>query len=58
MKLIIHYKNGNTISQNVYWAETKDEALWVAQKHTPSPVFVEPVKVPFENVEYFRFEEE
>ena len=58
MKLSITYKNGNTITQSVYWAETKDGKLWFCQKHDPSPVYVEPVGVPMENVEFFRVEEE
>lgn len=58
MKLIVHYKNGNAIEWSAYWVETKDDALWFAEKHNPSPVFVEPAKVSMKNIEYFRIEEE
>lgn len=53
MILTIHYKNGNTLKQDVYYVHAEHGKLYFTVRLNPSPVFVAPTIVPLQNITGF-----
>ena len=50
MIITITYTNGNTLTESVNYAVIQNGELITAARKNPSPVYVQPVHVPFENI--------
>lgn len=55
-KLTIHYKNGNTLVQNVWYAHIEENMLIYTRYQNPAPVFQEPTRLTLEHIESFEVE--
>lgn len=55
-KLTIHYKNGNTFEQNVWYAHIEENMLIYTRYQNPAPAFQEPTRLTLEHIESFEVE--
>lgn len=55
-KLTIHYKNGNTLEQLVWYAHIEQNMLTYTRYQNPAPAFQEPTIITLEHIESFDIE--
>lgn len=57
MKIIITYKNGNTIEHPINWMDVSEGKLFFSEKKNPHPVSVPSFGIPLANIATLRVEE-